>query len=238
VPRQPQPKRDGASAVFTLLLGLAAAALLHGPGRPPVYDGIPLPVDPYRWESPPPNLAAGNSPPLSATVTLPVVNGQVAGASQGTDDNQIAIFVGRGTLKAPPGARTVTCTIAPDPKPPAPPPRVEIHGNVYRIGCVAQPGGAQVTVASGYHITLRFPPGAFSEIQYDDGTGWRPLPTRRGSAGTSYASVTASGFGEFAATAPVGASAPSESLVGVLGRYAEYFGILAFVIIFGVIAIV
>ena len=220
------------------MLGLAAAALLHGPGRPPVYDGFPPPVDPYRWESPPPNLAAGNKPPLAATVTLSVVGGQVEGGSLGTDDNQIAIYFGLGTFKAPPGTRTVSCTMAPDPNPPAPPPGVEIHGNVYRIGCVAQPGGAPVVVASGYHITLRFPPGAFSEIQYDDGTGWRALPTRRGATGTSYASVTASGFGEFAATAPVGASAPSESLFGVLGRYAEYFGILAFVIIFGVIAIV
>jgi hypothetical protein len=224
--------------VIAPLLGLAAAALLHGPGRPPIYDGIATPPEPYRWESPPPNLQAGNKPPLSAEVTLSLVKGQVEGRSLGTDDNQIAIYFGLGTFKVPAGTQTVTCTIAPDPNPPAPPPRVEIHGNVYRIGCVAQPGGAQVTVASSYHVTLRFPPGAFSEIQYDDGTGWRALPTRRGSAGTSYASVTAAGFGKFAATAPVGATAPSESLFGVLGRYAEYFGILAFVIIFGLIAIV
>ncbi|HEY4845971.1 MAG TPA: hypothetical protein VII89_09775 [Candidatus Dormibacteraeota bacterium] len=222
-----------------LALGLAAAALLHGRlAIPPVYDGIIVPPEPYRWESPPPNLRAGNKAPLPGEATLPVANGQVAGGGVQTGDNQVIIYFGAGTFKAPAGTQTVKCTIAPDPNPPAPPTGVEIRGNVYRIGCVAQPAGTPVTLVSSYHLTLRFPPGAFNEIQYNDGNGWRALPTLRASGGDPYASVNAPGFGEYAAAAPTGAAAPGQSIFATVGQYAPFFGILAFVILFGAIAIV
>jgi hypothetical protein len=213
--------------------------VLHGRlGAPPIYDGIVVPPEPYRWESPPPNLRAGNKPPLSGEATLPVANGQVAGGGVQTGDNQVVIYFGAGTFKAPPSTQTVRCTIEPDPSPPSPSAGVEIRGNVYRISCVAQPGGAPVALTSSYHLTLRFPPGAFNEIQYNDGNGWRALQTLRSPGGDPYASVNAPGFGDYAATAPSGATAPGESLFAVLGRYAPFFGILAFVVLFGVIAIV
>ena len=220
------------------MLGLAAAALLHGRvAAPPVYDGIVVPPEPYRWESPPPNLRAGNKPPLSGQATLPVLNGQVAGGGVQTDDTQVVIYFGPGTFKAPAGTKTVKCTIEPDPNPPPAPSGIEIRGNVYRIGCAAQPGGEPLTVASSYHLTMRFPPGAFKEIQYNDGGGWRALPTLRAPGGDPYASVNAPGFGEYAATAPTGATAPGENIVAILARYVPIFAILAFVILFGAIAI-
>src|SRR6266513_2544844 len=219
-----------------LALGLMAAALLHGRmAIPPVYDGIIVPPEPYRWESPPPNLAAGNKPPLPGDVTLPIQNGQVAGGGVQTGDNQAVMYFGPGAFKAPAGATGVKCTIAPDPNPPAPPAGVEIRGNVYRVGCVGEPGSGPATVVSNYHLTLRFPPGAFKEIQFNDGTGWRPLPTLTAPGGDPYASVNAPGFGEYAATAPTGAQGPS--VFSDLGRYLEFFGILAFVILFGAIAV-
>jgi hypothetical protein len=227
------------AGVAALVLGLALAAVLHGRvAAPPVYDGIVVPPEPYRWESPPPNLRAGNKPPLSGEATLPVANGQVAGGGVQTVDNQAVIYFGPGTFKAPAGTQTVTCTIEPDPNPPPAPLGVEIRGNVYRIGCAAQPGGAPVTLASSYHLTLRFPPGAFQEIQYNDGSGWRALTTLKAPGGDPYASVNAPGFGEYTATAPTGATAAGDSIVTVLGRYFEFWGILAFVILFGAIAIV
>jgi hypothetical protein len=166
------------------------------------------------------------------------LNGQVAGGGVNTDDSQAVIYFGPGTFKAPSGTQTVKCTIEPDPNPPPPPAGVEIRGNVSRIGCVAQPGGAPVTLASSYHLTLRFPPGAFKEIQYNDGSGWRALPTLRASGGDPYASVNAPGFGEYAATAPAGAAASGDSIVTILARYAPFYGILAFVIVFGAIAVI
>ena len=226
-------RRAGLAA---LALGLIAAALLHGrTAAPPVYDGIIVPPEPYRWESPPPNLASGNKPPLSGETTLPILNGQVAGGGVQTGDNQAVIYFGPGAFKAPAGATGVRCSIAPDPNPPAPPAGVEIRGNVYRVGCVSEPGGGPVTIVSAYHLTLRFPPGALKEIQYNDGSGWRALPTLIAPGGDPYASVNAPGFAEYAASAPSGA--PGPSIFSDLGRFLEFFGILAFVILFGAIAV-
>src|ERR1700730_16424878 len=225
------------AGVAALVLGLVAAALLHARvGAPPLSDAITVPPEPYRWESPPPDLRAGNKPPLSGEATLPVLNGQVAGGGVQTGDSQVVIYFGPGAFKAPAGATSVKCTIAPDPNPPAPPAGVEIRGNIYRVTCVGQPGGQPVTVVSSYHLTMRFPPGAFKEIQYYDGGSWRALPTLRSPGGDPYASVNAPGFGEYAASAPTGA--PGPSIFSDLGRYAEFYGILAFVIIFGAIAII
>jgi hypothetical protein len=222
---------------LALAFGLIAAALLHGRiTAPPIYDGIIVPPEPYRWESPPPNLAAGNKPPLPGAATLPVQNGQVAGGGVQTDDNQVVIYFGPGAFKAPAGATGVKCTITPEPNPPATPAGADIRGNVYRIACVGDAGGGPVTVVSAYHLTMRFPPGAFKEIQYNDGSGWRPLRTLIAPGGDPYASVNALGFGEYAATAPTGATSPSA--FSDIGRYLEFFGILAFVILFGAIAIV
>jgi hypothetical protein len=227
-------RRAGLAA---LVFGLTVAALLHGRvAAPPLYDGIIVPPEPYRWESPPPNLRAGNKPPLRGEATLPVLNGQVAGGGVQTDDSQVVIYFAPGVFKAPTGATSVKCTIEPDPNPPAPPAGVEIRGNVYRINCLGQPGGGPVAVVSTYHLTMRFPPGAFKEIQYNDGSGWRALRTLRAPGGDPYASVNAPGFGEYAATAPSGA--PGESIFTSLSRYVEFFGILAFVILFGLIAVI
>jgi len=224
------------AGLVALALGLIAGAFLHGRiAAPPVYDGIIVPPEPYRWESPPPNLAAGNKPPLPGDATQPVQNGQVAGGGIQTGDNQVVMYFGPGAFRAPAGATSVKCSIEPDPNPPAPPAGVEIRGNVYRVACVGEPGGGQVTVVSAYHLTMRFPPGAFKEIQYNDGSGWRALPTLIAPGGDPYASVNAAGFGEYAASAPTGAQAPS--VFSDLGRYLEFYGILAFVILFGAIAI-
>src|SRR5438128_4688589 len=141
--------RTRRAGMAALALGLAAAALLHGRlAAPPVYDGIVVPPEPYRWESPPPNLRAGNKPPLSGDTTLPVLNGQVAGGGVQTADNQVVIYFGPGTFKAPAGSQTVTCNIAPDRSTPPPPPGGEIPRNADRIGSVAQRGGATVSLAS------------------------------------------------------------------------------------------
>ncbi|HXN03453.1 MAG TPA: hypothetical protein VN895_01340 [Candidatus Acidoferrum sp.] len=212
------------------------AALVHSRGAPPIYDGIGPPVEPYRWESPPPNLRAGNQPPLSGKATLQVANGQVSGGTVKTGDGQVVVFVTAGAYAAPQGSTGVTCTIVPESNPPSPPVGMDLRGNVYRIACTAQPGSAAVTVSATYHVTLRFPPGAFKEIQGNDGTGWRPLQTVLSSGGQPYAGVNAAGFGEYAATAPTRAS--GESVFTVIGRYLEFWGILAFIILFGAIAVI
>ena len=228
-------RRAGLAA---LALGLIAAALLHGGARPPVFDGIIVPPEPYRYESPPPNLRSGNQKPLGGEVTFPVHNGQMSGGGVQTDDNQVIMFFGVGTFKVPAGASSVKCSIEPDPNPPPAPAGIDIKGNVYRIGCVAQPGGATVGLAGTYHLTLRLPAGTTNDIRYYDGQSWRTLTTLFAPGGDPYASANAPGFGEYAAMARTGAQGSGESLFTTLGRYVEFYGILAFVILFGVIAIV
>src|SRR5207247_11050248 len=98
--------------------------------------------EPSRSVSPPPNLAAGNKPPLPGEVTLPIQNGQVAGGGPQTGDNQVIMFFGPGAFKAPSGSQSVQCTILPLTSPPAAPTGVDLRGNVSRISCVAWPGAA------------------------------------------------------------------------------------------------
>jgi hypothetical protein len=231
--------RGRRTGLVALALGLALAAVLHGHSwGPPIYDGIIVPPAPYRFESPPPNLRNGNQKPLGGQATFPVSSGQVPGGGVQTDDNQVIMFFGVGSFKVPAGATSVTCSIEPDPNPPPPPQGQDIRGNAYRISCVAQPGGTTASLAGSYHLTMRLPPGTTNDIRYYDGQSWRTLTTLFAPAGDPYASVNAPGFGEYAAMARTGAQGSGDSIITILGRYVEFYGILAFVIIFGIIAVV
>jgi hypothetical protein len=226
-------------ALIALIAGAGSAFLLHGRFMaPPIYDGIVVPPEPYRWESPPPNLRNGNKPPLGGEATLPVNNGSVAGGGVQTADSQVIIFFGPSAFKAPAAATSAKCSIEPLANPPAAPTGIEIRGNVYHITCIGQPGNGAVTAATTYHLTLRLPPGPFQEIYYNDGKSWRPMSTLRAPGGDPFASVNAPGFGDFAATAPSGSQAGGENIFSTLSRYLEFFGIIAFIIIFGIIAVV
>ena len=191
-------RRAGLAA---LTLGLIAAALLHGRmAIPPVYDGIIVPPEPYRWESPPPNLASGNKPPLSGETTLPIQNGQVAGGGVQTGDNQAVIYFGPGAFKAPAGATGVRCSIAPDPNPPAPPAGVEIRGNVYRVGCVGEPGGGPVTIVSWNSTSSRiYDPAAWMPLVRNSPAtvrvGWAPCVSQWRARSSSITIVDGSVWG-------------------------------------------
>jgi hypothetical protein len=225
--------------IAALILGLAAALLLHDQlSVPPLYDGIVVPPAPYRWESPPPNLRNGNRPPEGGETTLPVLNGQVSGGGVQTGDSQVIIYFGPGTFKPPAGATSIKCTIEPVTNPPSPPPGWDIRGNVYRISCAGQPNGGTVTAANTFNLTLRMPPGPANDIQYYDGQSWHQVTTLFAPQGDPFAGVNAPTFGEYAVMARSGGSGSSEGLFSSLTRYAEFYGILALVIIFGVIAIV
>jgi hypothetical protein len=222
-----------------LTLGLAAALLLHGQTPiPPLYDGIVVPPEPYRWESPPPNLRNGNQLPEGGEATLPVLNGQVSGGGVQTGDNQVIMYFGPGTFKPPEGATSIKCSIEPLANPPVAPSGWDIRGNVYRIACAGQPNGGTATPGNTFHLTLRMPPGPANDIQYYDGQSWHQLTTLFAPQGDPYASVNAPTFGEYALMARTGASSSGEGLFSTLARYAEFYGILALVIIFGLIAVI
>ena len=220
--------------------GLLATWILH-PGRPaapPLFDGIPLPQAPYRYESPPPDQRAGNQPPQSGSVTIPVVNGQSPGSGVQTDDQQVTIFFGTGAFALPSSAQTITIRIDPVKQPPPPPSGFQLRGNTYRISARADPGGHPIDIAQGrdYHLTMRLPPGPFHQLQFNGPKGWVPLATTRPPTNDPYAGAVLTGMGEVAATAQSGATAPSENPLAVAARYLEGFGLLALVIAFGLIA--
>jgi hypothetical protein len=217
-----------------VLLGLTLAIVLHGGGRPPLYDGLPLPETPYRYVNPPPDMAASNQPPESGQTTLPVENGQVPGGGMQTGDGQVLVFFGLGALRASSSAKTVTLRIDPVTDPPAPPSGSQIRGNVYRISGTELPGGAAVTVIHGYNITMRYPPGPFKELQLYDGSEWHALPTTTVS-NNPYAGAVPTAFAEIAATAPAGAR--GETLFAILARIVEGYGLLLFIVVFGSIAV-
>ena len=229
--------RQRKAGIFALLLGMLAAFLLHGrTTAPPVFDGIAVPPSPYHWESPPPDLRSGNVQPSGGESIFPVHNGQVAGGSLQTADAQVVIYFGVGFLNVSATAQSVRCTVTPLSNPPPPAAGTQIRGNVYSFQCVEQPGGATLTTHGTFHLTVRYPTGPFKQVEYYDGTSWHALETTQASGGNPFAGATPSGFGDYAATAPTGAQGPN--ILTFLGRYVEFYGIIAFVIVFGVIAVV
>lgn len=236
---------------YAILIGaLAMAALLHafgnpppwsaaqGGGRnqaPPIYDGLPLPQSPYNYVSPPANVASSNKPPSSGEATFPLENGTVPGGGVETDDRQAIAFFGLNSIHVSSSAVSVKVRIDPVTNPPAWPPGWRIHGNVYRFSAVEQPSGAPATVTS-YQVTLRFPPGPFQSLQFYDGTTWHQLQTKTAPNGDPFAGATLTAFGEVGASAPLGAQ--GDSIFATIARILESYGLLGFIIVFGVIAVV
>ncbi|MDQ6883083.1 MAG: hypothetical protein M3077_02425 [Candidatus Dormibacteraeota bacterium] len=229
--------RTRRAGLIAIVAGVLASLVVHGRGAaPPVFDGIITPPSPYHWQSPPPELRAGNVPPSPGDATFPVHNGQVAGGSLQTGDAQVVIYFGVGLFKLSDSAQSVRCRVTPLANPPPAPAGVQIRGNVYAIGCVEQPVGTALPAVGTFSLTMRYPSGPFREIQVYDGTAWHALPTTQVGGGNPFAGARPAAFGDFAATAPAGAKGPG--LLDFLGRYLEFYGIILFVILFGVIAII
>jgi hypothetical protein len=100
--------------VAAALLGLAAVAYAVAAWsvRPGFYDGL-APPSPYRWESPPPSLAAGNQPPLSGHAVDPVLGGSTAPFTTYTQDGQVIISFLPASFNIGPGQSGVTIRIEP-----------------------------------------------------------------------------------------------------------------------------
>jgi hypothetical protein len=220
--------------LVAVALGLGLATTLHARPAAPLFDGLPLPETPYRYVNPPPDLASSNQAPEPGQASLPVQGGKVPGGGVQTGDGQVLVYFGLGALQASTSAQSVTIRIDPVTDPPAPSAGTQIRGNVYRISGTEQPSGAAVTVVHPYNITMRYPPGPFKELQFYDGSSWHPLVTSTVS-GNPYAGGSPTALGETAATAPAGAT--GESLLAILSRIVEGYGLLLFIVVFGAIAV-
>lgn len=215
------------------------AASLHIAERsaPSIYDGLPPPEGPYRYTSPPPTLASSNQPPLAGTLSLTVQDGQVAPGGLQTADGQAALFWTAGALRTSPSGQGVTLSIQPVAAP-LPVPGYEIRGNVYRFAALEAPSGAPVTIAKPVHVTLRFPPGPFEQLQWFDGRAWHRL--RNLQLTGSYATAAIPALGDVVATAALGARGSTRLTAADLLRRlpaAAYLGAAAAVVLLAVAAI-
>lgn len=188
----------------------------------------------YRYCHPPPDLKSSNQPPLAGHTTLEVQKGQVVGGTAQTDDQIVAAYFGNGSIGVIPGATGVTVTIAPVCGDSLSPPSAGIvKGNVYAIQAVEQPSGQPAVAIHPLRVVLSYPPGPFTDIEFHDSSGWHQLTTITVSS-QSAAQADLMGFGQFAAVGPPG----RESLLTALVHLVESFGLLAFILVFGAIAVV
>jgi len=192
------------------------ATLFHllWPGKPPVFDGIPAPPPPFRYVSPPPDLASSNQAPLSGEVAVTVVDLRLSGAGVQTADGQAAAIFRPGSLQPSAAASQIRLRLEPVTDPPEPPKGYSIVGNVYRVLVIEEPTQAQLGLTKPYQLTMEIPPGPFDVLQLYDGTNWQVLQTNFES--DRFPRVKLSALGEVAATVRSSHAAALESASNLL----------------------
>lgn len=170
-----------------LVLGglLVSLVQLLGLGGPPVYDGLPVPADRYRYLEPPPGVRNGGEP-LSAHVTIQLIGGGNSPIDLPTAEYppqaELQLFHGdvEGLVPGVPAVTTALVTITPVPPPAAPfPAGRQLHGNVYDLKVVANGHSLQLTPSAQTVVSLRQPrtSAADPQIAVLVGNKWELLNT-------------------------------------------------------------
>lgn len=224
-------RRYGVASLAVGFLLIVVAQALTPLGAPPLYDGV-VPVEPYRYLTPPPG-APGD--PSNVTITAPI--GQAgspqitAATSESPPQAQLIALEGSFDVRTATGPLAISISPV---APAATPARGRIAGNVYRV-TVTDGSGVDLETVEGKTLTvvLRAPEGV------EDGTvarlvdgAWVELDSFRAQppALAAYA-ATVSGLGDFAVIAtgimatprPLASSAgpasggQSSGLLGVVG---------------------
>jgi hypothetical protein len=232
-PDDGSPRRSsrGRAALFGLAATVAfvAGAWVSGSisplARRPILDGAA--TLPYRWVSPPPDLASTNKAPYSARATLSFQGDTSDPDVVNTNDQQAEVVLALGAIPKAPGARSVKVTIDPvDPATISPPPdHLSVLGNAYRFRVTYEPSGAEVT---GYRtrpqVFLMWP--AVSVVARDrtivsspDGNAWTELHTDADhSLLTAMAETpSANGYFEVTTTGHLPTTSPAGSSGGPTG---------------------
>jgi len=176
----------GLAVVILFLLGAVVSGRMSPLARRPLLDGF-APPPPYRWASPPPDLASSNKPPASGsfTIALDPLAGSEANVFS-TNDLQASLALSAGAIAPMTGKESVALRIeplAPDPFGPAPA-GLSIVGNVYRVEASYTPGGPAVTtLKQPGQLTLFYPASPdnlfhnHTILYSSDGRAWRALAT-------------------------------------------------------------
>jgi hypothetical protein len=184
------PLAIGATVAAVYLAGAAMTARLNPLEGRALLDGGFL--APYNWVSPPPELAASNTPPSPASQSVPVSpEGGSEAVGISTQDLQVTLLLSKGAFPPREGQDSVEVRITPLAATDvgALPGGRRPQGNVYRIEATFQPGGEAVDrVQPNAQLVLVYPappnPGTFDGTIFvsSDERTWTALDTKISSA--------------------------------------------------------
>ena len=175
----------GVGVVLLYLVGATVSGRASILARRPLLDGL-APPTPYRWVSPPADLAAANKAPASTRFTLELTaDGSRLGAFS-TSDGQINLVLSEGAVPARSGQTGVEVAVDPvDPATLGPVPAGLVSaGNAYRIQASYQPSGGEIGSLGGQSsVGLVYPllatavadPGGHQVLSSADGRSWEAL---------------------------------------------------------------
>jgi hypothetical protein len=180
----------GVGIIVAYALLAAWSGRLSPLARRPLLDGTT--ALPYRWVSPPPELASTNQQPESADAFLKLTSKGVKGQVVVTPDQQAIVVIADGVIAAHGKDDEVEVKVVPvDPQPLASAGgQLAFFGNAYRITATYQPSnttvhglasGKQLDVALTYPATATLQSAShellFSPDASPGGDGWTPLKT-------------------------------------------------------------
>lgn len=140
-----------------------------------LYEGM-APLPPYRWVTPPPDLAAGNETPRPWNGLIEFhANGSVP-MSFATGDGQIIAVFRQGTVTPRSGETSVRVTLTPlDPATLGRAPEgLRFDGNAYRVEAVYAGSGETAATRLPVTIVLRYARHATALLRFD-GSTWTGL---------------------------------------------------------------
>ena len=190
---------SGAAAVVVYVT--TALVVAHG-GRVvprPLYDGL-APAAPYRFVSPPPDLAPDNELPEPGKGVVDLTKDGSAPTSISTGDGQLQVVLQEGTFAAKKKEKAVVVDITAlvPPTPLDVGGGLRIEGNAYRVDATYRKSGDVAEVKRDLTIVLRFPNNA-TVMMRRQGAGWKRLTTQISAASLQLFAATDE-LGMFVAT--------------------------------------
>ncbi len=172
--RPPKARLLAWVAVMTVAIIFVVVRTAIG-GTRPFLDGY-TPPPPYRWVSPPPNLAKSNQPPTGGSTTIGLTDGSSDPAGAFTDDGQITVSFNPGTFTDSTGQKGVLVQITPLVPQPASPAGVTADGNVYSMKATFVPSGKPASaLRTPVLLDMRYPSHKPDAIYRLEGKSWTPL---------------------------------------------------------------
>lgn len=192
---------------WPVALLLVALGWLVSPAPVPIYDGVGVPDEPYRFIAPPAGTTA-TAPPTVATQTTPLKNGvSVRGLVLSTLEQspQFSLYVPPASM----ASKGREITVRAEPTAPTDPPLGKVIGsNVYRVTFTDPEGPVTVTpslgAASMYLRAMDTTDGWALQYRESPTSTWKQQETARSGTDTFVGSFV--GPGDYAL-----AKAPSES---------------------------